>query len=188
MEDYKMRRIQIGVIGPEEKNILERDREKFLSLSFEIGKNLAKAGVITVTGGCTGIAEYVSRGAYTNGGITVATPGPDRLMSVPYTTVEICTPINVGDFVFAGTLTSDVLIVFPGDAGTLAEIAIAYRYKKPLILLKGISEGILEELFNVVSLDYPQYVVSGANEAVSLAITLAQAKLNKDKTIQEDYK
>ena len=183
-----MRKLQIGVIGPEEKNILEKDRERFLSLSFEIGKELALAGAITVTGGCTGIAEYSSKGAYTNGGITVATPGPDRLMSVPYTTVEVCTPINVGDFVFAGTLSSDVLIVFPGDAGTLAEIAIAYRYRKPLILLKGISEGILEELFSVVSSDYPQYVVSDAKGAVSLAIKLAQAKINKDKTIQEDNK
>ena len=183
-----MRKIQIGVIGPEEKNILEKDMDKFLSLSFEIGKKLAEAEVITVTGGCTGIAEYVSKGAYTNGGITVATPGPDRLMSVPYTTVEICTSINVGDFVFAGTLTSDVLIVFPGDAGTLAEIAIAYRYCKPFVLLKGISDGILEQLFGSVPKDYPQYVVENSEQAVAMAIKLAQAKLNKDKTIQEDNK
>ena len=175
-----MKKIQIGVIGPETKNMLEKDKEKFLSFSFEIGKKLAQKGAITVTGGCTGIAEYASKGAYENGGITLATPGPDRGMSVPYTTVEVCTPINVGDFVFAGTLSSDVLIVFPGDAGTLAEIAIAFRYKKPLILIEGISDGILEKLFSKVDSNYPQYVSRTPEEAVNLAIKIAQEKLNKD--------
>jgi hypothetical protein len=55
-------------------------------------------------------------------------------------------------------------------------------------LLKGISDGILEQLFGSVPKDYPQYVVENSEQAVAMAIKLAQAKLNKDKTIQEDNK
>ena len=142
-----MRKLQIGIIGPEEKNIKLELRKRFLSLAFELGEKLAQAGAILITGGCSGVAEAASNGAFSKNGITVATPGPQRGSSIESTTIEICTPVNVGDYLFAGILSSDVIIVFPGDAGTLAELAIAYRYRKPLILLEEISSGILEKLF-----------------------------------------
>ncbi|MEK6845697.1 MAG: hypothetical protein AABY26_02970, partial [Nanoarchaeota archaeon] len=170
-----MRKIQIGIIGPEEQNIPAEKRELFLSLAYAIGKRLAENGAVVVTGGCSGIAEYSSRGAFEAGGVTVATPGPERGTSVSSTTIEICTPINVGDFVFAGTLSSDVLIVFPGDAGTIAELAIAYRYRRPLVLLKDVSEDILEGIFEVIP-DYPVFVVADAEEAVNKALQIAQEK------------
>ena len=172
-----MRKIQIGIIGPEEQNIPAEKRELFLSSAYTIGKRLAENDVIVFTGGCSGIAEYSSRGAFEAGGITVATPGPERGTSVKSTTIEICTSINVGDFVFAGTLSSDVLIVFPGDAGTIAELAIAYRYRKPLVLIKSISEGILENIFEKIS-DYPVFVAADAEEAVNKSLEIAREKLN----------
>ena len=174
-----MRQAQIGVIGPEEKNMKKDIRELFLPLSFEIGKKIAERKGILITGGCSGVAEAASRGVQEAGGITVGTPGPERGSSVSSVTVEICTPINVGDYLFAGTLSSDAIIVFPGDAGTLAEIAIAYRYQKPLILLKGVSDGILEKLFCSVPVNYPQFLVENAEEAVTVAMRIAEEKLNK---------
>ncbi|MBI4147146.1 TIGR00725 family protein [Candidatus Woesearchaeota archaeon] len=174
-----MRIAQVGIIGPEEKNMGKDFKERFLSLSFEIGKKIAERGGILITGGCSGIAEAACRGAQEVGGITVGTPGPERGSSVSSVVVEICTPINVGDYLFAGTLSSDVIIVFPGDAGTLAEIAIAYRYGKPLVLLQGVSDGLLERLFCKVQENYPQYVVKDADEAVTVAMRIAEEKLNK---------
>ncbi len=174
-----MRKIQIGIIGPEEQNIPAEKRELFLSLAYAIGKGLAESGAIVITGGCSGIAESSSRGAFEAGGITVATPGPERGTSVSSTTIEICTPINVGDFVFAGTLSSDVIIVFPGDAGTIAELAIAYRYRKPLVLIKNISEDILKNIFEKI-IDYPMFVVADAEEAVTKSLQIAREKLNKE--------
>lgn len=179
MELIKMRKIQIGVIGPEEKNIPPEKKEQFLSLASEIGKKIARQGAILITGGCSGIVESACNSAVAEGGITVGTPGPRRGSSVSSVIVEICTPIDIGDYLFAGILSSDVIIVFPGDAGTLAEIAIAYRYRKPLIFLQGISEGLLQQLFWNVSQDYPQYTVSSGSEAVKLALQLAEEKLNK---------
>jgi len=174
-----MRKLQIGIIGPEEMNLPEEKKELFFSFSYSLGQKLAQEGAVLVTGGCSGVAEAASRGAFESGGITLATPGPERGSSVDFTTVEVCTPINVGDYLFAGILSSDVIIVFPGDAGTLAELAIAYRYKIPLILIKGISDGILEKLFFKVDSKYPQYLVETADEAVELSLRLAQEKLNK---------
>jgi uncharacterized protein (TIGR00725 family) len=174
--------IQIGIIGPEEKNIPLEKREEFLSSAFQIGKNLATAGAIVVSGGCRGIAEAASKGATSVGGITVGTPGPERGSSVDGITVEICTPIGVGDFVFAGTLSSDVIVVCPGDAGTVAELAIAFRYRKPLIFIEGIYDNDLN-IFEG-SENYPKYVAKVENVA-SLAIRLAQ-KVNKDKSKPEE--
>lgn len=173
-----MRKIQIGVIGPEEKNLKEQFCDKYLELAYALGKELAKRGAVLVTGGCTGIAEAASKGAVDAGGITVGTPGPERGSSPFSTQIEICTPINVGDYLFAGILSSDVIIVFPGDAGTVAELAIAFRYRKPLILLENIGEGILEKFFERVE-GYPQYIVKTAQEASELAIKIAHEKLNK---------
>src|SRR3989338_6789824 len=180
-----MRKIQIGVIGPEEKNLDTSVKEKFLALAFDAGKLIAQAGAILITGGCSGVAEAACRGASAVGGITVGTPGPERNSSVESVMVEICTPINIGDYLFAGILSSDVLIVFPGDAGTIAELAIAYLYRKPLVLIEGISRGILEQLFRVDP-DYPQYVAQDIEEAVVLACRLAKENFNKDQKYGEE--
>jgi len=175
-----LKKVQIGIIGPEEKNIPLLLKEKYLNLAYALGKGLAEKGAILITGGCNGIVEAACNGAVSVGGITIGTPGPRRGSAISSVVVEICTPIDVGDYLFAGTLSSDVIIVFPGDAGTLAEIAIAYRYRKPLILLKGISEGILEQLFWNVPQDYPQYIVNTVEEGVTMALNIAEEKLNKD--------
>ncbi|RJQ34176.1 hypothetical protein C4566_02540 [Candidatus Parcubacteria bacterium] len=173
------RTVQIGLIGPETKNIPEEQRESMLSLAAEIGRIIGFRNRILVTGGCTGVAAAASEAAYKQGGITVGTPGRKRGTSVPFTTVEICTPIEVGDFVFAGTLSCDSIIVFPGDAGTLAELAIAYRYKIPLVFLAGYREEMLQELFySYDSSSYPAYVAKTAGEAVELAIVHAEARLS----------
>lgn len=173
-----MRKIQIGIIGPEEKNIC-LDKDSFLKQAYELGKKLAEKNAIIITGGCTGVAESASKGAFDAGGITIGTPGPERGSSVESTTIEICTPINVGDFIFAGTLSSDVLIVFPGDAGTIAELAIAYRYRKPLLVLRCFEKEILKQMNWNKMEDYPLYVADSVDDLVLLAIRIAQEKLNK---------
>jgi len=170
--------IQIGVIGPEEKNIPDVLKNKFLNTAEEIGKIIAKNKVVLITGGCSGVAESCAKGAYKNGGITVGTPGRKRGTSVPYTTVEICTPIDVGDYIFAGILSCDSIIVFPGDAGTLAELAIAYRYKKPLVFIEGFDENLLNKLFTSIPKDYPKFITKDAEEAVKVAVKVASKQFN----------
>jgi len=174
-----MRKTQIGIIGGEEKNLNDEEKKLFFSLAEEIGSLLAKKGVILITGGCSGISEAACQGAINGGGITVGTPGPKRFSSTKNVTVEICTPIDIGDYLFAGILSSDVIIVFPGGAGTLAEIALAYRYRKPLVFIGGISDDIFKKLFGNIEKDYPFYVAKDAFSAVKLSLKAAEEKLNK---------
>lgn len=170
-----MKRYQIGIIGAECKNLkLNKRNKKILQMSYNIGSFIAKNNNILINGGASGIMEEASRGAADNNGIVVGTPGKKRFSSNKYVNVEICTPIDVGDYIFAGILSSDSIIVLPGDAGTLAELAIAYRYKKPLIFIKGFGENILKKLFTSFNNKYPFYIANNDSEAVSLAIKYAE--------------
>lgn len=173
----QLRNIQIGIIGPEEKNLRGRRKRKeaTLTLAEKIGRMVARQKATLITGGCSGVVEAACKGSYQAGGIVVGIPGRKRGLSVPWTTVEICTPIDIGDYVFAGILSADAIIVIPGDAGTLAELAIAYRYKKPLIFIKGFGGDFLPTLQLEGWRKYPYYVVRSAQEAVKLAVKIARS-------------
>lgn len=171
--------VQIGIIGPEKKNIPE-DKIRMLDVAKEIGAELAKRGAILITGGCSGVSRAACEGAQSQRGITVGTPGRIRDTSASPVTVEICTPIDVGDYLFAGILSSDCIIAFPGDAGTVAELAIAYRYKKPIVVLKEY-EDILQNLFGSFSKEYPLFTVGSAKEAACIAIEIAKQNFIKER-------
>lgn len=168
---------QIGIIGPEEKN-MKKNKNRMLTMAKEIGKLVAVNKAVLITGGCSGVAQAACKGAQEQKGITVGTPGRTRGTSIFPVTVEICTPIDIGDYLFAGILSSDCIIVFPGDAGTLAELAIAYRYKKPLVFIKGFGEDLPKKLFGSFENKYPLFVVNDAEEAVNTALSVAKSYLN----------
>lgn len=171
------RKIQIGIVGPEEKNLPgnEQKKKEMLRVAKVVGRLIAKNGAILITGGCSGVVEASCKAAYEAGGIVVGTPGRKRGTAIPWVTVEICTPIDIGDFIFAGVLSCDAIIVLPGDAGTLAELAIAYRYKKPLIFIKELGENLLNELKLKRRKRYPYFVVDSAEEAANLALEIGKS-------------
>ncbi len=176
-------KVQIGVIGSEEKNMTQEERV-YLTIAEEVGENIAKLGAALITGGCSGISESVCKGATKFGGLTIGTPGRERGSSVGNIDVEICTPIEIGDYLFAGIPSSDAIIAFPGDAGTIAEIAIAYRYKKPIILLKEY-KSLVNDLFKNLSSEYPLFIANNPKEAAEIAYKIGRESLIKrqgDKT------
>lgn len=134
-----MKKIQIGIIGPAAEEYPEdaSTREKIESMAEKLGELAAEYDMVLFTGGCSGVMEAASRGSKKKGGLTIGTPGRERGISNSYIDVEVCTPIDTGDFLFAGTWSCDVIIVIPGSAGTLAELCLAYRAKKPVIIMKG---------------------------------------------------
>lgn len=135
-----MKRLQIAVIGsagPEEYQF-KKPMTQMYQVAEIIGKELASKNCTVINGGKGGIMEAVSKGAQKGGGITVAeTSGIDRFTSNKYTDVEIVT----GDVAFRGPSQlvgmSDAVIALGGGAGTLQEIAVAYRMQKPIVLLRG---------------------------------------------------
>mgnify|MGYP001580784643 CR=1 FL=1 len=102
------------------------------------------------------------------------------LLRVPkspkYIAVEICTPIDIGDFLFAGIPSCDSLIVFPGGAGTMAELALAYRYSKPMIIMMGYNQWYDELICNPLDSSIGKLKFLGAEkpeEAVKIAVQKA---------------
>lgn len=177
------RKIQIGVMGPTESEYPKDAglKEKICKIAERVGELLAEKGVIVFTGGMDGVMKLASKGAKSKGGITVGTPGRTRNMSNKYVDIEVLTPIDVGDFLFAGILSCDAIITIPGGAGTLAEVCIAYRNRKPNIVIEEISPDYDKMINNY--LDEGKLILTeGAKtpeEAVKKAIELAKKELCK---------
>lgn len=142
----------------------------------KIGELLAERGAIVFTGGMDGVMELASKGAKNKNGITVGTPGRTRYMANEYVDIEVLTPIDVGDFIFAGILSCDAIITIPGGAGTLAEVCIAYRNKKPNVVIEGINPDYDKFINNYLD-ESKQIMTYGAKtpeEAVEKALELAK--------------
>jgi len=141
----------IGVIGA------GRADEKLLKIAEEVGRFLAKEGVIVITGGLGGVMEAVSRGAYLEGGITVGIlPTLRKEDANPYVKI----PIPTGLAEMRNSLivrASDVLIAIGGEYGTLSEIALALKTGKKVV---GIKTWNINGIINAKS----------AQEAVKIAL------------------
>lgn len=151
-------------------------KKKVCAFAEKIGALLAQQDVIVFTGGMDGVMELASKGAKNKNGITVGTPGRTRGISNKFIDIEVLTPIDVGDFIFAGILSCDAIITIPGGAGTLAEVCIAYRNKKPNVVIEGINPDY-DKLINNYLDESEQIVIYGAKnpeEAVEKAIELAK--------------
>ena len=115
----------------------------FDSLAYELGKALAAAGYMVLTGGGGGIMSAVSRGAAEAGGTVIGilpSSGPDDPLyggyyPNPYVTIPIYTGMSDARNVI-NVKSSDVVVALPGEAGTLSEVALALKNGKPVILLK----------------------------------------------------
>lgn len=120
----------ISVIGDSEV-----DNEEEIRFAENLGIMLARKGYVVLTGGRRGIMEAVCKGAKSVGGLTVAVlPGVDKTEANPY--VDIVIPTGIG---WARNqivvLSGDAIIAIGGRSGTLSEIAYAWMYNKPIIVV-----------------------------------------------------
>jgi uncharacterized protein (TIGR00725 family) len=91
----------------------------------EIGRGLAAAGAIVITGGGPGVMAAASRGARAAGGVTVGIlPGSDRAAANEW--VSVALPTGLGELrnglIVRG---ADAVVAVGGAYGTLSEIALA---------------------------------------------------------------
>ncbi len=98
-----------------------------------LGEALAELGAVIICGGMGGVMEAVSRGATRRGGMVIGMlPGYDRRSGNSFLTAAVPTGLGHGRNVLVAA-GGDVLVAFPGGAGTLSEIALALRLGRPVI-------------------------------------------------------
>lgn len=104
-----------------------------LEAGFRVGQELARRGVVVVTGGLGGVMEAVCRGVRSAGGLTVALlPGHRHEEANPYVDIPIPTGMGYARNVIVAK-AGDVLIAIDGAYGTLSEIAHALGEEIPVV-------------------------------------------------------
>lgn len=99
------------------------------------GRLVAGAGATLVTGGLRGVMAAASRGARRAGGTVVAVlPGTDRSAATPDADVVVCTGVGEARDL-AVVASADAVIAVGGGWGTLAEIGLARKLGRPVVLL-----------------------------------------------------
>ena len=106
-------------------------------LCEDVGRGLAQAGFVLVTGGMHGAMEAASRGARAAGGTVVGIlPGTDRGGANPYSDVTVVTGVGHARNL-AVVASADVVVAVGGEWGTLSEIGLAGVLGRPVVLVAG---------------------------------------------------
>jgi len=124
---------------------------------YDLGRAVAKAGCVLITGACPGLPYDSARGARDAGGLSIGiSPALSRSEHVKIYE----SPVDAYDvIVYTGSglmgrevqniHSSDIVIFAGGRSGTLGEFAIAYDEGKLIGVLAG-SGGVSGELQNIV--------------------------------------
>jgi len=110
-----------------------RPSEKEKAFAYEVGRLLAREGLVVVCGGLGGVMEETCRGAKSLGGTTVGIlPGSDAEAANPF--VDIAIPTGMGEARNVLIARSGACAVaIGGGMGTLSEIALALRIGKTVV-------------------------------------------------------
>lgn len=125
-------RLQIGVIGPGDG--VPGDH---LELARQVGRLVAQAGHVVVTGGLRGVMAAACEGAREQGGVTLGIlPGTRRRDGNDHLTVAV--PSGMGELRNGLVVrAADAIISIGGSWGTLSEVALAMRMGVPVVALDG---------------------------------------------------
>jgi hypothetical protein len=135
-------------------------------LAEEVGRELAKRGVVLVCGGLGGVMETACKGAQSEGGVTIGIlPGESRQAANPYVQIPIVTGIGYARNV-AVVKSAQAVIAIGGSYGTLSEIGHALRSGIPVIGLNTWSLSRNGQLDNSIIL------AQNPTEAVDKALNL----------------
>lgn len=106
------------------------------SRAEEVGRLLAECGCVVVTGGLGEVMEAAARGAKSAGGTTIGIlPGESRAEANPWIDHAVVTGIGHARNL-AVAASGDAVIAVGGSWGTLAEIGLARRLGRPVVVLE----------------------------------------------------
>lgn len=135
-------------------------------MAEEVGRQLARQGVILVCGGLGGVMEAACRGAAAEGGITIGIlPGDSPRAANAYVQIPIVTGVG-----YARNLSvvksAQAVIAVGGSYGTLSEIAYALQSGIPVIGLNTWSLSRNGQQDNSIIL--AENPTSAVNKAINL--------------------
>jgi uncharacterized protein (TIGR00725 family) len=101
-----------------------------------LGRGIAQRDAVLICGGLTGVMEHAARGARAAGGLTIGVlPGDDTDDANAYIDIAIATGLgHARNAILART--ADGVVALGGGLGTLSEIALALRNRRPTIGIK----------------------------------------------------
>lgn len=122
--------LSIAVVGPAHAEPAE------LAAAEEVGRLLASAGHVVITGGHGGVMEAAARGAAIADGMVIGIlPGAERDAN-PFVTVAL--PTGLGELRNGLIIrAADAVVAVGGSWGTLSEVALAMRTGVPVVVLGG---------------------------------------------------
>jgi uncharacterized protein (TIGR00725 family) len=124
--------VYVAVVGPGEDA-----RSEDVAVAREVGRLLAAAGAVVVSGGLGGVMAAAIEGATAAKGTTLALlPGRARADAVAAATVVVATGLGEGRNALL-VRTVDAVIGVGGSWGTLSEIALARRSGVPVVVVGG---------------------------------------------------
>lgn len=129
-----------------------------LKKAEEVGREIAKAGAVIVTGATTGIPYWAAKGAKEAGGLSIGlSPAASykehvKVYNLPtdYFDLIIYTGFNYSGRNLLLVRSSDASIIICGRMGTLNEFTIAFEDGKPIGVLKG-TGGTLDLIDDIVA-------------------------------------
>ncbi|MFH1351294.1 MAG: TIGR00725 family protein [Pseudomonadota bacterium] len=150
-----VRAMYVGIIGAGACS------DSVYEVARNVGHQIGQKGWVLVCGGLGGVMEGAARGCSEAGGMTVGIlPGFERDHANPYIKISLPTGLGEGRNLLV-VRASDSLVSIAGGYGTLSEIGLALKMKKPVVGLMT-WEGI-------VGIQY----VSDPNEAIQKISELA---------------
>lgn len=126
----------------------EQDSE-LAGLAEDVGRLLAEAGAVLVSGGLAGVMEAASRGAATAGGTVIGIVPSDSVEHAnPHCTHVVATGIGHARNL-AVVASGEAVIAIGGEWGTLSEIGFARRLGREVVTLRSWQargEGAMAEM------------------------------------------
>ncbi len=120
-------RLHVAVIGGGSAGQEDCDR------ALRVGRALARAGAVVITGGLGGVMEAAGRGARHAGGINLAIlPGNERQAANVFVDVAVASGLGEGRNLLV-VRNADSVVAVGGEFGTLSEIALALQAGVPVI-------------------------------------------------------
>jgi len=160
------RAVQISVIGGGARN------EETEALAEEVGRRLADAGAVVVCGGMGGVMEAAARGARSvDGEVIGILPGEDPGAANEHITHPVATGIGHARNL-AVVASGAAVVAVGGEWGTLAEIALARRLRRPVVALRSWSASGAGPMEGAPGVE----AATSAGEAAELALRLARQR------------